>query len=162
MYNKSYRLPNGTVYIVNSTPHICSTYKQVQSFTDLGSTMTETPDMSAEIDRRTRACWMRIRRYLRVLYDQLKATLSLKTRMVKGRGNRGPLYGCSTWTLYQKHYSKLGTAHHRVLLRIIGAQRKRPDHRMTLYNRALEITRVRAVRQHCAREDFRGRGRSSE
>ena len=36
-------------------------YKQVQSFTYLGNAVTETPDMSVEIARRTRACWMRIR-----------------------------------------------------------------------------------------------------
>ena len=74
-------------------------YKQVQSFTYLGSAVTETPDMSVEIARRTRveiarrtrveiarrtrACWMRIRRYLRELYDQPKVALSLKIRMVK-------------------------------------------------------------------------------
>ena len=37
-------------------------------------------------------------------------------------------------------YSKLRTVHHRVLLRIIGAQRKRPDHRIASYNCALKIT----------------------
>ena len=41
------------------------TYKHVQSFTSLGGAVTEVPDMSVEIARRTRACWMRIRRYLR-------------------------------------------------------------------------------------------------
>ena len=55
------------------------------------------------------------------------------------------LYGCSTWTLRQEHYAKLRTVHHRVLLRIIGAQRKRPDHRMTSYNRALEITGCESI-----------------
>ena len=43
------------------------TYKQVQSFTYLGGAVIEVPDMSVEIARRTRACWMRIRRYLREL-----------------------------------------------------------------------------------------------
>ena len=38
--------------------------------------------------------------------------------------------------LRHEHYTKLRTVHHRVLLRTIGAQRKRPDHRMTSYNRA--------------------------
>ena len=52
-------------------------YKQVQSFTYLGGTVTETPDMSVEIARRTRACWMRIRRYSRELYGQPKVALSL-------------------------------------------------------------------------------------
>ena len=35
--------------------------KQVQSFTYLGVTVTQTLDMSVEIARRTRVCWMRIR-----------------------------------------------------------------------------------------------------
>ena len=42
-------------------------YKQVQSFTSLGGAVTEIPDMSVEIAIRARACWMRIRRYLREL-----------------------------------------------------------------------------------------------
>ena len=41
--------------------------------------------------------------------------------------------------------AKLRTVHHRVLLRIIGAQRKRLDHRVTSYNRALEITRCESI-----------------
>ena len=116
------------------------TYKQVQYFTYLEGAVTEIPDMSVEIARRTRAYWMRIRRYIRELYDQPKVALSLKTRMVKAEAIEALLYGCSTWILFQEHYAKLRTVHHRVLLRIIGAQRKRSDHRMTLYNRALEIT----------------------
>ena len=118
---------------------------QVQSFTYLGVAVTEVPDMSVEIARRTRACWMRIRRYLRELYDQPKVTLSLKIRMVKAEAIEALLYGCSTWTLRQEHYTKLRTVHHRVLLRIIGAQRKKPDHRMTPYNRALEITGCESI-----------------
>ena len=115
------------------------TYKQVQSFTYLGGAVVEVPDMSVEIARRTCACWMRIRRYLRELYDQPKVALPLKIRMAKAEVIEALLYGCSTWTLRQEHYAKLRTVHHRVLLRIIGAQRKRPDHRMTSYNRALDI-----------------------
>ena len=103
--------------------------------------VTEVPDMSVEIARRTRACWMRIRRYLRELFDQPKVALSLKIRMAKAEAIEALLlYGCSTWTLRQEHYAKLRTVHHRVLLRIIGAQPNRPDHRMTSYNRALGIT----------------------
>ena len=83
--------------------------------------MTETPDMSVEVARRTRACWVRIRRYLRELYDQPKVALSLKTQMVNTEAIEALLYGCSKWTLSQEHYAKLRTVHHRVLLRIIGA-----------------------------------------
>ena len=101
--------------------------------------------MSVEIARRTRACWMRIRRYSWELYDQPKVALSLKTRMVRAEAIEVLLYGCSTSTLRQEHYAKLCTVHRRVLLRIIGAQRKRSDHRMTSYNRALEITRCEST-----------------
>ena len=121
------------------------TYKQVQSFTYLGGAVTEVPDMSVEIARRTRACWMRIRRYLRELYDKPKVALSLKTRMIKVEAIKALLYGCSTWTIRQEHYAKLRTVYHRVLLRIIGTQRQRPDHQRTSYNRALEITGCESI-----------------
>ena len=122
-------------------------YKQVQSqsFTYLGGAVTETPDMSVEIARWTRACWMRIRWYLREFYDQPKVALSLKTQMVKAEAIQALLYRCSAWTLREEHYAELCTVHHRILLRIIGAQRKRPDHRMTSYNRVLEITRCESI-----------------
>ena len=121
------------------------TYKQVQSFTYLGDAVAEIPDMSVEIARRIRACWMRIRRDLRDLYDQPKVALSLKTRMVKAGAIEALLYGCSAWTLRQEHYAKLRTVHHRVVLCIIGAQRKIPDHRMTSYNRAFKTTRCESI-----------------
>ena len=107
--------------------------------------MTGTPDMSTGIARQTRACWMRTRRYPRELYDQPYVALSLKTRIVKAEAIKSLMYGCSRWTLRQEHYSKLRTVHHRILLRIIGAQRKRPDHRVTSYNRTLEITEYESM-----------------
>ena len=119
-------------------------YKQVHSFTYHGDAVIETPGISVEIARRTCACRMRIRRYLRELYDQPKVALSLKTRMVKAEAIEA-LYGCSTWTRRQENYAKLRTVYHLVLLRIIGAQRKRPDFRIISYNRALEITRCESI-----------------
>ena len=121
-------------------------YKQVQSFTYLGGAMTETPDMSVETARWTRDAGLRIRRYLRELYDQPKVALSLKIQKIKAEAIEALLYAHSTWTLRQKHYAKLRTVHHWVLLRIIGTQRKRSDHRMTSYNRALEIIRCESIK----------------
>ncbi|CAN0118342.1 unnamed protein product [Ascophyllum nodosum] len=113
--------------------------------------------MSVEIARRTRACCMRIRRYLRELYDQPKVTLSLKTRMVNAEEIEALLYGCGTWTLRQELYFKFRTVHHRILLCIIGAQRKRSDHPITSNNGGLEN------RDNVAYEDILfGQGRSSE
>ena len=74
-------------------------YKQVQSFTYLGVAVTETPDVSVEIARRTRASWLCIRRYLRELRDQPEVALSLKTRMVKAEAIETLLHGYSTSTL---------------------------------------------------------------
>ena len=103
------------------------------------------PGHYVEIARRARACWIRVRRYLRELYDQLKVVLSLKTRMVKVEAIEALLYGYNTWTLRQEHYAKLRSVHHRVLLRIIGTQRKRSSNRMTSYNRVLEITGCESI-----------------
>ena len=88
-------------------------YKQLQSFIYLEGAVTETPDMSVKIARRTRVCWMRIRRYSRELYAQPRVALSLKTRMVKAEAIEALLYGCNTGTLRQEHYSQLRTVHHR-------------------------------------------------
>ena len=121
-------------------------HKQVQSCTYLRGAVTESPNMSVEISRRIRAYWMRIRWYLRELYDQAKGALSLKFRMVKAEVIEALLYGCRTWTLHQEHYFKLRIVHHRVLVRIIGAQLKRPGHRMTSYNHALEITGSESIK----------------
>ena len=58
-------------------------YRQTTSFTYLGGTVTETPNLSDEIDRRIRAGWMGFKRYKRELYDRPKASpLPLKARMV--------------------------------------------------------------------------------
>ena len=131
-------------------------YKQVQSFTYPEAAVTETPGMSVEIARWTRACWMRIRRYLRDRYDQPKVALSFKTRMVTTEAIEALLYGCSTWTLRQEHYAKLRTVHHRVLLHMIGTQIKRPDHRMASYNRALEITLCESIETTLRTKTFVG------
>ena len=101
---------------------------------------------------------MRIRQYLRELYDQPKVALSLKTRMVKVEAIEAFLYGSSTWTLRQGHYAKLRTVHHWILLRIIEAQRKRPDYRMTSYNRALEITLCESIETTLHKKMFAGGG----
>ena len=45
-------------------------YNQTDSFVYLGGTVSETSDVSAEISRRTRACWMRVKKYAVQLYDR--------------------------------------------------------------------------------------------
>ena len=81
---------------------------------------------------------MHIRQYLHEPYNQPIVALFLKTQMVKAEVIEALLYGWSTWALRREHCSKHRTEHHLVLLCIIGAQHKRPDHRITSYNRALD------------------------
>ena len=64
------------------------TYKQVQSLTYLAGAVTEITDMSVEIARRTRACWMRIRRYLRELYDQPESRSPSRPECLRRRQSR--------------------------------------------------------------------------
>ena len=83
---------------------------------------------------------MRIRRYQQELYDRPNVPLDIKVRIVKAEAVEALLYGCVTGTTRRQHYSKLRTVHHRVLLCIIGARRRRSDHGILSYNRALELT----------------------
>ena len=72
-------------------------YRQTTSFTYLGGTVTETSNLSDEIDRRTRAGWMGLKRYKRELYDRPKASLlPIKARMVRSEVVETLLYGCAT------------------------------------------------------------------
>ena len=65
------------------------------------------------------------------------APFALKLRMLNAEVTETLLYGCVTWTLGKEHFDGLRTAYHRLLLRIIGFQRrKRTDHLMS-YAKAL-------------------------
>ena len=97
-------------------------YRQTTSFTYLGGTVTETPNLSDKIDRRIRAGWMGFKCYMREQYNRPKASLlPVKARMVRSEIVEALLYGCATWTPLKGHYTKLRTTRHRMLLRILGA-----------------------------------------
>ena len=71
-------------------------YRQTTSFTYLGGTVSETPNLSDEIDQRIRAGWIGFKRYTRELYDRPKASLlPLKARMVRPEVVEALLYGCA-------------------------------------------------------------------
>ena len=121
-------------------------YRQTTSFTYLGGTVTEMPNLSDEIDRRIRAGWMGFKRYKRELYDLPKASLlPLKARMVRSEVVEALLYGCVTWTPLKCHYAKLRTTHHRMLLRILGAWCKSPNKRILSYKDALHRTQCESI-----------------
>ena len=121
-------------------------YRQTTSFTYLGGTVNETPNLSDEIDRRIRAGWMGFKRYKRELYDRPKASLlPLKVRMVRSKVVEALLYGCATWTPLEGHYAKLRTTHHRMLLRILGAWCKSPNKRTLSYKDTLQRTECESI-----------------
>ena len=79
-------------------------YRQTTSFTYLGGTVTETPNLSDESDPRIRAGWMGFRRYTRELYERPKASLlPLKTRMVRSEVVEALLYGGAKWIPRKGH-----------------------------------------------------------
>ena len=91
-------------------------------------------------------------------YERPDVPLDLKIRMVNAEAVDALLYGCVTWTTRPEHYKKLRTVHHRVLLGIIGARRRRSDHRVLSYNRALELPDTRVSRPDHGRGGCCGRG----
>ena len=67
-------------------------YRQTTSFAHLRGTVTETLNLSGEIDRRIRAGWMGFTRYKREMYNHPKASLlPLKSPDGEVRGSRGSL-----------------------------------------------------------------------
>ena len=114
-------------------------YRQTTSFTYLEGTVTETPNLSDEIDRRIRERWMGFKRYTRELYDRPKASLlPLKAGMVRCEVVEALLYGSATLTPLKGHYTKFRITHHRMLLRILGAWCKSPNKCILSYKDALQ------------------------
>ena len=121
-------------------------YRQTTSFTYLGGTVTETPNLSDDTGRRVRAGWMSFKRYKREPYDRPKASLlPLKARMVRSEVVEALLYGCATWTPLKGHYAKLRTTHHRMLLRVLGVWCKSPNKRILSYKDALQQTECESI-----------------
>ena len=137
-------------------------YRQTTSFTYLGGTVTEMPNLSDEIDRRIRAGWMGFKRYKRELYDRPKASLlPLKARMVRSEVVGALLYGCVAWAPLKCHYAKLRTTHHRMLLRILGAWCSRRTSASSRTKTPFSEPNARALKQPYARGGCCGRGRYS-
>ena len=93
------------------------------------------------LSRRIGAAWASVRKYSSQLYDRRNARLSLKIRLFKAEVMEAMLYGCATWTMRSQDFSSLRTAHHKLLLRIIGFRRKdRIGYKPLSYREVLERT----------------------
>ena len=119
--------------------------KQRMQFLYLGGLIDANADITPEIKRRTLLAWACYGRFKRELYDMEDAPFMLKVRILKTEVMDTLKYGCVTWALGLGHFAKLQTAHHNLLLRIIGFQRRqRPDHRMS-YAKALKKAQCESV-----------------
>ena len=116
-------------------------YKQTTEFVYLGGAISESADLDIEIKRRIGPAWASVRKYSSQLYDRRNARLSLKIRLFKAEVMEAMLYGCATWTMRSQDFSSLHTAHHKLLLRIIGFRRKdRIGYKPLSYREVLEMT----------------------
>ena len=107
----------------------------------LGGAISESVDLDIEIKRRIGASWASVKKYSSQLYDRRNARLSLKIRLFKAEVMEAMLYGCATWTMHSQDFSSLRTAHHKLLLRIIGFRRKdRIGYKPLSYREVLETT----------------------
>ena len=120
-------------------------YTQTTQLLYLGGLIDESADIMTEIKRRDRLALACYSRFKRELYDMEDAPFTLKVRMLKAEVMETLLYGCVTWTPGQEHFPQLRTAHHNLLLRIIGFQRRqRTDHLMS-YAKALKKAQCESV-----------------
>ena len=116
-------------------------YKQTTEFVYLGGAISESADLDIEVKRRIGAAWASVRKYSSQLYDRRNARLSLKIRLFKAEVMEAMLYGCATWTMRSQDFSSLRTAHHKLLLSIIGFRRKdRIVYKPLSYRKVVERT----------------------
>ena len=116
-------------------------YKQTTELVYLGGAISENADLDIEIKRRIGAAWASVRIYSSQLYDRRNARLSLKIRLFKAEVMEAMLNGCTTWTMRSQDFSSLRTAHHKLLLSIIGFRRKgRTEDKPLSYKKVLERT----------------------
>ena len=99
-------------------------YRQTIQFLYMADVIHESADLSSEIERRIRLIWVCFKRFGPELYDRTTAPINLKVPILKAEVIANLLYGCVTWTLSAQHFASLRSAHHQVLLRVIGFQRQ--------------------------------------
>ena len=115
-------------------------YKHTTEFVYLGGAISESADLDIEIKRRIGAAWASVRKYSSQLYDRRNARLPLKNRLFKAEVMEAMLYS-ATWTMRSQDFSSLRTAHHKLLLRIIGFRRNdRIGYKPLSYREVLERT----------------------
>ena len=121
-------------------------YKHTTEFVYLRGAIGESADVDTEIKRRIRVAWVSVRRYSSQLYDRRNAQLSLNIWLFKMEVLEAILYGCATWTTRTQDFGSLRTAHHRLLLCVIGFRRNdRTGYKPLSYRETLKKTSSESI-----------------
>ena len=116
-------------------------YTQTIEIVYLGGAISQSADLDTEIKRRIGAALASVTKYSSELYGRWNARLSLKIRLFKSEVMEAMLYGCATWTKRSQDFSSIRTAHHKLLLRVIGFRRNdRTGYKPLAYREFLERT----------------------
>ena len=120
-------------------------YTQTAQFRYLGGLVNEDGELTQEINHRSRAAWVCIRRFSRELFDRPRAPWRLEVRLLKAEAMEALLYGCMAWAPRRDHYRLLRRPHHRLLLRVIGYRSEHVTYRQLSYAQALKKTGYQSV-----------------
>ena len=114
-------------------------YKQMVEFVYLGGAVSADWDpRRIEVTRRIQSAWACFGRHKMEIYDRPRVRLRLKVRMLKAEVLEKLLHGCVTWSPSKADYGRLRKAHHQMLFRYLGSQkRKREDHILAYANALL-------------------------
>ena len=120
-------------------------YAQTAQFRYLDGLVNEDGELTQEINHRSRAAWVCIRRFSRELFDRPRAPWRLKVGLFRPEAMEALLYRCMTWAPRRDHYRFLRRTHHQLLLRLIGYRRERSTYRQLSYAQALKKTGCQSV-----------------
>ena len=92
----------------------------VEKFTYLGTTLSRNIVISDEVNARLAKTNTVFGRLTKSVWTRWWITVDTSIKIYKAAVLTAPLYGCETWTVYQRHARKLNHFHDTSLRRILG------------------------------------------
>ena len=105
------------------------TLKVTDRFCYLGSTLSSSANIDAEVENRIAKASSTFGRLRKTVWERRGIKTSTKVKVYRATVIPTLLYACETWTLYERHTRKLQRFHMNCLRRILGIswQEKIPD-----------------------------------
>ena len=103
--------------------------KSVENFTYLGSTLSHTANIDAEINNRISKASSTFGRLRATVWERRGIRLDIKLKVYRAVVLTTLLYGCETWTAYRRHEKQMNRFHLRCLRNLLNIrwQDKVPD-----------------------------------